>query len=243
MSIVEPAGRLSRRSFLVAGLALATAVVAGCGVIPGLVVPDPNQSIYRTQARPEQPLAEEAFALTGTALETRLRLVVGDAVVRPVRDGAGNFYLLEIPSVDVPEIGSLVLTTGRVSIARLPADAAVDEAVPAGSEVIVDDLRVPEESVRIEDTDTGLTLEFTLVGADSEAVAAATEVPGGALGIVVDGVVRFVAIVHAPIPDGRVSIVNADRPAMLSAIGAILASGPLATELSADEDGQILFTD
>jgi hypothetical protein len=243
MSYIEPAGqRLTRRSFLVAGFALATAIAAGCGQLSELIDRDPNESVYRSQVTPAEALVDEAFAATGSAFETRLRFLTGDgAAIRQVHGESGNFYLAEVPSSDVPQFASLVLTTGRVSLANAPADVALDQRIPAGAVVIVGDLRVDPETVRLDDPGTAPVLEFTIHGADATALAGATAIPNRALAVVVDGVVRFAAFVESPIPDGRVSIVSPERPEMLSAIGAILASGPLASDLVASADGQILF--
>ena len=243
MSYIKPArGRLNRRSFLVAGLALATAIAAGCGPLSGLIDRDPNESVYRSQLTPAEVLDDEAFAATGSAFEARLRFLTGDsAAVRHVLGEGGNHYLVEVPSPDVPSFPGLVLTSGRVSLVMLPVDAAVDEPLPAGGVVIVDDLRVDAETVYLDDPGPGPVLEFTLHGAAATALAEATAIPNRALGVVVDGVVRFAAVVESPIPDGRISIASPERPDMLSAIGAILASGPLGADLVATDGGQIMF--
>ena len=243
MSHIEPARRrLNRRSFLVAGLALATAIAAGCGSLTGLVDRDPNEPIYRSQVTPAEVLDDDAFAVTGSAFETRLRFLTSDSAdVRHVLHETGNHYLVEVPSSNVPSFPSLVLTSGRVSLVMLPAGAALDEPFRADGVVIVDDLRVDAETVYLDDPGPGPLLEFTLDGAAAAALAGATAVPNRALGVVVDDIVRFAAVVESPIPDGRVSIASPERPEMLSAIGAVLASGPLGADLVATEGGQILF--
>ena len=242
---IDPSHPISRRSFVIGGLAVAVAIATGgCSELAARLAPAPDASVYRSQIRLVEPLAGADVEETAAALEARLRFLADPTSrVLTVRPESGpSFFLAEVPSDDPVVLDRLVLAKGRLSLVTVDAGAKLGVAAPKGSPVVVADLRVAD--VRLAAGPTGEELLELSLPRDA-AAAVGSWAPDGQrrLGIVADGTLLLAASIEAPIRDGRMAIASPAHPATLRTLGALLRSGPIPTDLLADPNGDIQFED